>query len=72
MSAAAAFRRRGELIRPLTFHYVFRPLNASPGALIFRPSHHQYLEAALHLSHALVIHKSPPAPASFIRTGGRL
>lgn len=41
-------------------------------AAIFLPSHHQYLEAALHLTHALVTHKSTPAPASFIKTGGCL
>lgn len=53
-------------------HRLLRPLNASPGAAILLPSHHQYLEAVLRLTHALVTHKSTAAPASFIKAGGRL
>lgn len=68
----AAIRSRSELIQPSIFHHLFWPLNALPGAAIFLPSHHQYLEAALHLTHALVTDKSTPAPASFIKTGGLL
>lgn len=53
-------------------HHLFWPLKASPGAARLLPSHHQYLEAVLHLTPALVTHKSTPVPASFIKTGGRL